>query len=276
MTSSTIESTIQANSSATAYSGIPSRGPQEYERSSDVSDAYKTDVQSATAVKSDAETLLLTEQHQAWLRRKEYAEYCRQEGDLGGAREMWFSALDEAQNLSAHIQWQSLDSLASSCLDCKQYDQAEAYGKRAVELAKLLSLDPRCLASSLNTVSGAYYYQRRFAEAEPISTQILTIYNKKQGREHVDVGMAASNLAMIYHAQGKFDLAVMLYERAVEISTKILGPEHPTVIELIANHAVALAASRAKEQLKKASVQHLEANDVVSALSNELWKNVTS
>lgn len=93
------------------------------------------------------------------------------------------------------------------------------------------------LADSYSTLAGAYYSQRRFAEAELPGTRALVIYNKLKGSDSLAVGVAANNLARVYHTQGKWELAESLYERALPILNSELPPGHSDTADLIVNYA---------------------------------------
>ena len=57
-----------------------------------------------------------------------------------------------------------------------------------------------------------------------------------------------NNLAGLYHAQGQYAKAEPLYQRALAIAEKALGPEHPNVATLRKNYGASLrAAGRAAE-----------------------------
>ena len=61
-------------------------------------------------------------------------------------------------------------------------------------------------------------------------------------------GPSLNNLAGLYYAQGQYAKAEPLYQRALAIAEKALGPEHPTVATLRKNYAASLrAAGRAAE-----------------------------
>ena len=58
-------------------------------------------------------------------------------------------------------------------------------------------------------------------------------------RQHPDVAISLNNLAALYRAQhpGKYEQAEPLYQRALTISEKALGPEHPDVAKSLDNYA---------------------------------------
>jgi tetratricopeptide (TPR) repeat protein len=52
--------------------------------------------------------------------------------------------------------------------------------------------------------------------------------------------LSLSNLAILYHEQGKYVEAELLYKRALAISEKALGKDHPDVATVLENMAVVL------------------------------------
>jgi tetratricopeptide (TPR) repeat protein len=54
------------------------------------------------------------------------------------------------------------------------------------------------------------------------------------------VATSLDNLANLYYAQGKYAEAEPLYQRALGIREKALGPEHPNVATVLENYAVLL------------------------------------
>jgi tetratricopeptide (TPR) repeat protein len=47
------------------------------------------------------------------------------------------------------------------------------------------------------------------------------------GSQHPDVAQSLNNLAALYYAQGKYEEAEPLYQRALKIWDQALGPYHP-------------------------------------------------
>ncbi len=60
------------------------------------------------------------------------------------------------------------------------------------------------------------------------------------GAEHRDVANSLNNLAELYRAQGNYAQAEPLYQRALAIWQKALGPEHPQVAMVLENYTVLL------------------------------------
>jgi tetratricopeptide (TPR) repeat protein len=83
-------------------------------------------------------------------------------------------------------------------------------------------------AAHLLSQAGLYLTERaRYAEAEPLLTRALAIYEQLLGVEHPSTATSLHNLALLYERQGKYEQAEPLYRRALAIREQHLGPEHP-------------------------------------------------
>ena len=60
------------------------------------------------------------------------------------------------------------------------------------------------------------------------------------GLNHRYVARCLTNLAELYRAQGRYAEAEPLYQRALAIREKTLGPEHPNVATCLENYAFLL------------------------------------
>jgi tetratricopeptide (TPR) repeat protein len=56
------------------------------------------------------------------------------------------------------------------------------------------------------------------------------------------VATSLNNLAGLYDTQGQYGKAEPLYQRALAIFEKALGPEHPNVVTVLENYALCLRA----------------------------------
>ncbi len=71
-------------------------------------------------------------------------------------------------------------------------------------------------ARNLLDQTGKYFYQRgQYWEAEPLWKSELAICEQALGPEHPDTLSAINNLALLYVAQGKYEQAEPLYQRAL-------------------------------------------------------------
>ena len=90
----------------------------------------------------------------------------------------------------------------------------------------------------LNNLGLAYHGQHRYAEAEPIFKQSLSIREKALGPDHLDVAQSLNNLAWLYLDQERYAEAEPLARRSLSIREKLLPPDHPSVGESLNNLAL--------------------------------------
>ena len=67
---------------------------------------------------------------------------------------------------------------------------------------------------------------------------------RRLAQSTLPVAVALNNLAAIYRAQGRNAEAEPLYKRALAISEKTLGAEHPKIAVLLGNLSGALSGGR--------------------------------
>lgn len=75
------------------------------------------------------------------------------------------------------------------------------------------------VATTLNNLGRLYYYQGKFAEAEPLFKRALAIREKALGPEHPQVAQSLKYLSRLYTDQGKYK-AVAKYLRQSGLSGK--------------------------------------------------------
>jgi tetratricopeptide (TPR) repeat protein len=68
------------------------------------------------------------------------------------------------------------------------------------------------------------------------------------GADHPDTAQSYNNLANLYSAQGKNELAEPLYLRTLEIYQKTLPPDHPTIALILENYARQLREMNRNEE----------------------------
>jgi len=175
-----------------------------------------------------------------WSQYRQLAMQAQEAGNLIQAEFMWLASLGEAKAFHPHDPrlMVSVESLANLYASMGRFDQAEAYGKQAVEIAmQAFGHDHPSLARCLNNLAGLFYQQGRYAEAEPVCRRLLAIYEKNYPQEHLDVVMATTNLAMLYHAQGKYKLAERLYIRLISLAGSEISQDQNQMENLLSNYA---------------------------------------
>ncbi len=79
------------------------------------------------------------------------------------------------------------------------------------------------------------------------------------------MAQSLNNLAGLYEDQGRYGDAEPLYKRALAISEETLGPEHPTVAQMLENYAALVRetgreaeAAKMEARAKKMRTKHPE------------------
>ena len=104
-------------------------------------------------------------------------------------------------------------------------------------LGQLKYCDSPNLATSLDRLANLYYAQGRYAEAEPLFTRALDIYERQLGTDHPAVATSLNNLAYLYQALGRYTEAEPFYTRALDLRERQLGADHPAVANSLNNLA---------------------------------------
>ncbi|CAN5416917.1 hypothetical protein BH10CYA1_BH10CYA1_02110 [soil metagenome] len=133
--------------------------------------------------------------------------------------------------------WIELLSKGMDAIQQNNTLQAEQLLKRAVVATDAFApTDPR-IASTLELYSEALWKNGKLAEAQPICERTLLFYSTTLEPKHQDIGVISNNLAMLYHALDKPELAEPMYKRALDIRIANQGTTHPDVITLLNNYA---------------------------------------
>ena len=91
--------------------------------------------------------------------------------------------------------------------------------------------------ASVGSLGWLRVLQGRYAAAEPLATWALTVREKMQGPEHLDVAFELNTLATACWYQARYAEAEPLYRRALALREKALGPKHPGVADVLNNLA---------------------------------------
>ena len=80
-----------------------------------------------------------------------------------------------------------------------------------------------------------------YAEAEKLQLAALKVA-EESGVEDAHLATSLNELAVLYEALGKYDLAEPLYQRSLAIRVKTVGPNHPGVAQSLNNLALLYTA----------------------------------
>jgi tetratricopeptide (TPR) repeat protein len=116
-------------------------------------------------------------------------------GDQQALAEIWF-------NLSID-HWQ-----------CRDYDQADAYGQQALHIFQILPDGQRWQASMLNTLGLISLHRDRLAEAQERLQQSIGLW--RQFDEPTELARVLNNLANTCYEQGHLEAAHHYYQEALE------------------------------------------------------------
>jgi tetratricopeptide (TPR) repeat protein len=107
------------------------------------------------------------------------------------------------------------------------------------------SLEAEDLLNWFITVSDPFNRAAFWQLIAPMLEEILQIIEAEPelGPEHPDVATTLNNLAGLYESMGDYEKALPLYQRALEIYEKSLGPKHPNTI-IVRNNFMQSANNR--------------------------------
>ncbi len=108
-----------------------------------------------------------------------------------------------------------------------RYDEAEALGRRALEIFEhTLGDDHVEVAEGSRVVAGVLSSRGANRSAEVFLRKALTIYQRTYGEDHVLTGTAHQNFGALFWARGEPAQAETHLTRAVAIYERLLGPNH--------------------------------------------------
>ncbi len=93
------------------------------------------------------------------------------------------------------------------------------------------------------------HQQADYAQAEKLFLAALK-EAEKFGEQDPRFAASLNNLAELYRAQGKYAQAEPLFQRALIVLTRAVGPEHPHVATLLENYARMLRALNRHDEAK--------------------------
>lgn len=154
-------------------------------------------------------------------------------GDLDNAKRLYRSAItmerDPARGRSVMLA-QNLSALALAESNSGNHMAAEAPAREALALQiKLHGADSREVGETWGVLGLTLNGLRKPTEARTALENSLSVREKASGKDSEDAASAAHNLGQFYAMQGEWQTAVMRYQQAIDIKTRIFGREHPRV-----------------------------------------------
>ncbi|QBD83789.1 tetratricopeptide repeat protein [Ktedonosporobacter rubrisoli] len=91
-----------------------------------------------------------------------------------------------------------------------------------------------------------------------LQQEALVIHEQKLGEDHLDTAQSLNDLALLYHYQGKYMKAQLLYQRALVIYERKIGTNNPRTMGVRKNYLTLLQEMKGTTlQRKQQTKQHL-------------------
>ena len=103
--------------------------------------------------------------------------------------------------------------------------------------------DPSAAWQQSYDAGRAAYERADYPRAQKMFAAAVTAA-ERFGDDDLRLARSLNNLAAAYAAQGKYAEAEPLYQRALAILEKVLGPDHPDVAAVLSNYADLLRATK--------------------------------
>ncbi len=128
-------------------------------------------------------------------------------------------------------------ALAEHLYQTGDYHGARAYHEHALTIRQdVLGADHPAAARSLTEIGKALLFYGDVAQARPYFEQALAIQQAKLGA-HQDTALTMNHLGFLLQQQGQVIAARPYHEQALRMRRRILGGEHPAVVESLCNLA---------------------------------------
>jgi tetratricopeptide (TPR) repeat protein len=102
--------------------------------------------------------------------------------------------------------------------------------ERAVKVERTIFTTPHpALKAAINDLGIFYYHDQRYAEAEAMLFEALTLAKRLYGDRHVEVAASLNTVAFILSTRGDLVQSETLYRQALEMYRSLLGDVHADV-----------------------------------------------
>lgn len=119
--------------------------------------------------------------------------------------------------------------------------EAEAMLRDAVARAEAdADTDPDDIADLLNALGSPLVTLERFAEAVAVQRRAIELKTEALGEEHPTVAIFWRNLAGLYEDMGEGALSDEAWERAIDTTTAVFGPDGWTTLDVLSDHGASL------------------------------------
>jgi tetratricopeptide (TPR) repeat protein len=159
-------------------------------------------------------------------------------GQLNEAELLYRRALAIGEKVSERLEVATLlSNLARLYFDLQKHDEVERLSKRALEISQPFAPKHPEVANSLANLADVQVIQGRYARAEPLYRQALTILEEAFGTEHIEVAYNLGHLARLLSGQARYAEAEAKHRRAITILQKNPGEQDSTLANSLNNLA---------------------------------------
>jgi serine/threonine-protein kinase len=164
------------------------------------------------------------------------------------ARQQAQSAERFAQLMQDVFKFSSPFREASALGDVAENRVASEILRRGAEKVRELDSEPLVKARLLLTLGRIYEELAHYAEAEPLLDESLALRVTALGDDHPDVDESLTELATLYRATDRRELAERNYRQVLERQRARHGPEHTVVATAMTSLAAALETNDAENE----------------------------
>jgi tetratricopeptide (TPR) repeat protein len=167
---------------------------------------------------------------------------------------LWIEALQRSREFPEGDQRTitTLGQLGVICQKLNRDNDAELYLAHELRLKeKALGEDNPAIAECWQKLGNAYLNTCKYNKAAMAFQKALQGYEKTLDRKHVICGVVCGSLARSFYNLDRVQEAELYFRRAIVILRHVLGDEHSTVKELLADYVQLLEFSGRGEEAQK-------------------------
>jgi serine/threonine protein kinase/tetratricopeptide (TPR) repeat protein len=158
-------------------------------------------------------------------------------------------AIFELDELSRPFLIRNLNLLGMMRWDQGRYPDARAHLTRATELVEATpNISRRLEADTISNLGLAYRGLGEYAKARELYERALEIFVETIGTDSKEVASLHNNIAILLYLEGDIPGCAKRLELSIEIEERILGPQHPSLVDKIVNLGRTRAALGEYEQ----------------------------
>jgi CHAT domain-containing protein/Flp pilus assembly protein TadD len=195
---------------------------------------------------------------------RQRGDYLKARQQFARAAELWEQAYGPEDARVGRV----LNNLGLVSQDLGDYAQAVSHYRKSVAIQEKAG-DSTSLAAALQNLASAMQEQGGLDDATPLYRRAIAMYEKVGQGESAGAGQAMNNLAVLSLLRKDYASAGPLFQRALLIRQKALGPRHPDVATSLHAYAVFLNNTGRLEEAVETQARAVDIAEENVALSIE-------